>query len=893
MVSQSPKPAPRPENRPPGAENSRDRSRIGPSGPSPTTGSPEMAATRNPEQILKEAIAAVFAEGGRPTHLQILAKAKPLGGATLRQLRFALTKWAGTGEAMDQASQNRSGRSAYIFAFGGADVETASLRNAIEPELVEFVEEDGTVVRRQRQGGSLNHLRAGLRLATGVAESRSDQALLAAAERISAYELIGVPQLVFERALESGVQPRVAQNYRSAVRRCLRDAVVAARVPAVFDRMWEVDEWEARKDEYFGSPLGNLDQSARASRTYWEHLATLARAEELGPDDLTVDHLERFYVVWKASAKGYRVNQVKTMLRKLARERGVGPYAEMVQERGTSTVTRNGWMSEGRLLGHAGEAHTGSWPGFLSILRAAGYSEEVVEFFDWYGDFIALDDVAIEAAPDRFPVRPPRWYNGPSSITKRIICLRMILGLAPEILDVPAANLSLEDVFGRHHRLMIAQLRIRWQERAARGRVSDPHSDGLEKMIIAYGLVARALYLRAQHARDVVREAGLRLRYENATPKTDRESILWTAAMAANETAKSIAKHRREKAHGGSGDNSVKSIVRIIENTPAQHWIAVLDDSLRLVRSMTKFNGDGKAVGPAGLLTDYRYHSAVADTYYLAILVSTGMRIIETAHVRLDVQYTDVHRIRSQIALRSVDRKWTSSPRAHTCTVHERFVPRWLEDLYLEVTRPFFMVKWPQTVCPKKKEVRGSVQVHQWLFVDRKGRAIGCTEEDASGERRDKVALMSRLGHLRRKFKAHTARIAVDLGLPVPIMNHEGSNHAVRAAMGYAVYQRWGLEAAANFLGDLTGSIEGVYTTVDSAQVNMPNIADDAILETLHEVAKIGTKAAEEGRCAASAGSLSEHVRAKIDETLDLVAAGKLPPAEAKARIARLTMMAA
>jgi hypothetical protein len=122
----------------------------------------------------------------------------------------------------------------------------------------------------------------------------------------------------------------------------------------------------------------------------------------------------------------------------------------------------------------------------------------------------------------------------------------------------------------------------------------------------------------------------------------------------------------------------------------------------------------------------------------------------------------------------------------------------------------------------KKKR---DVQDHSWLFVDRKGRPFGCPEETAEGGGRDTLRLKSRLGVLRKQWQSRCRKVAAGLGKKIPAMPREVANHAVRNAMGFAIYQELGLKQAANYLGDREGSIENVYTGVSGRFVDTTDLA--------------------------------------------------------------------
>lgn len=856
------------------------------------------------ERALRECIAEAWASGGSPSQ-QALAEAMVRKGEAISQPTVGnrFREWAAAGVSESQVGAAGNINVAYIFNWTSRPVEDFSLRDLVEPILVE--ERDGELVARQEERAK--KLRSALRLYFGIEASGSDGELLGACEAVNAHEVYDLPKRIYDRALET-VGKRTAANYRSRIRAVMRDAGGKGRVPIVFPRVWEDDAWSAARDRYFGSAIGNLTANQRSLRCYWNRYAEAAKAlnpAPEGPEAVTIAQVEEIGDGWAAKGEGYRRDQVKTMLRTVAREFGEGPYAGTVSDTGTAEYTRNGWRNPGRLLSADGDAKTGDWGGFLELVSEAGYEGEWVDVLGWYGEFISLTENEVEAQADRFPTRPPRWYNSPSSVVKRIINLRTILGLAPEILGRAPAELTPYDVLGVHHRRMIAGLREWWAARARdpMDKVSTANSDGLEKLILTYGLVAYALVLRSQHDRNAAPASAEdhRLMSQVGVQRTVAEARLGEAYRASRAAAKAIEKARKAGS-SASGDNTVKDILRIVRNTPASYWIALLDEMIREVHAQTTFDGD-MAVGIRDGISERAYHCLVADTYYHGWLVSTGMRISETAHIRLDIQYT-VERRRREVReahLRASDRKETANTLPHDCAIRDRFVPRWLEALYLERTRPFFMVTWPQTTRILKNgrvlKAEGEVQDHEWLFVDRKGRPIGCAEETEDGSERKALALNARLSHLRKRWQSRSAKTAVRLGLMVSTHDREYANHAVRNAMGFAIYQRYGLQSAANYLGDKEGSIEGVYTAVRGELVDTSGLGDKAerLDESFQAAPDAPRKAAPKAKGTPKAaappsgvGVKEKVLRERIDRLTDQLIAGEIAESEFAATVAKL-----
>lgn len=773
----------------------------------------------NAEKTLRTCVIRAWVEG-EPCTQAALALASTAVGESLsqRQVGIYFTKWSQAGLCETQTTANGRPGAAYIFNWSCLQLDTATLRDAVAAVLVG---PDGKPVMSDHA----RKVRTGLRCALGVQEIGTDDALLAACSEVGARELHALPQRVHARVLEQSGR-RNADNCRSAVRRMLRDAVEQGRIPVIFEKNWIEDEWSEARDRFFGAACGALTQEMRAFRTYWHHYAAGAKQlfpDLAGPQAVTPDMVTRICAWHWEEGRTYLRNQIPAMLKWIARTHGLGPFAGYVNAPG-ATWTHNGWRNPGRLLAAGGRAGTGDWAAMVDMVAEAGYSDEWRTFLEWYGEFLTLEFDAIETQPDRFPTRPPRWHLSASTLVKRIINIRTILYLAPIALGMPAEKITLAGLLGEAHRPFLSHAKTWWGRRARDEMdcVSSPNSDGLEKLVLSYGLMAYALHLRLRHDRGTApRVAGdHRLLIQQGSDMEATEKKLFEAYRAANSHAKTIKADRRRES-SALGDNTVRDLPRLIRNTPAEFWITILDEMLRQVQAQVEFASDG-AVRTIRAQRPFQFYKLVADAYYHGWLISTGMRISETGHIRLDIQYSTEWRdaLLREAHLRAIDRKETANTLPHETAIRDRYVPRWLEALYLEHARPFFMVMWP-------REKGRAVQNHEWLFVDRKGRPYGCVEEAADGEGRDAMAFNARLQHLRRRWQARAARTAASIGRKLPAIAREHANHAVRIAMGYQIRQELGLTAAANYLGDKEGSVENVYAGVSGRLVDISVLAGD------------------------------------------------------------------
>ena len=170
------------------------------------------------------------------------------------------------------------------------------------------------------------------------------------------------------------------------------------------------------------------------------------------------------------------------------------------------------------------------------------------------------------------------------------------------------------------------------------------------------------------------------------------------------------------------------------------------------------------------------------------------------------------------------------------------------------------------------------------MFVDRNGRPFGCVEEDTDGENRDKLRLKQTNNTLRKQWKAHCARVAVKLGLAVPVMPREGSNHVVRIAMAFQIRQEFGLKEAANYLGDQEDSIIGHYEGVSGKLVDHSILAQQYVPFEPPSMSRERRKRAitEEAKGTVSAltslptSHAQERMHASLDRLVEQFAAGEI-----------------
>jgi hypothetical protein len=205
--------------------------------------------------------------------------------------------------------------------------------------------------------------------------------------------------------------------------------------------------------------------------------------------------------------------------------------------------------------------------------------------------------------------------------------------------------------------------------------------------------------------------------------------------------------------------------------------------------------------------------------FFLGLMISCGMRISETTHIRIgidargrDRQYGPGNRRCRLIQLRPADRK---NARRHGAYLRERYCPVWLEREYLERSRPFFLK-------------RGGGPDHDWLLVDMQGMPYGCIEEDDDGEGRNDIEHARRIAILREYWIDQLMGVAASLDLEIPMEQGEFAPHVIRNVFAYLLFQRSPKDAA-NYLGDRLESVEETYASCDGVHVDVSEAMIDGL----------------------------------------------------------------
>ncbi|MHB8837777.1 MAG: hypothetical protein ACYC7F_02360 [Gemmatimonadaceae bacterium] len=247
----------------------------------------------------------------------------------------------------------------------------------------------------------------------------------------------------------------------------------------------------------------------------------------------------------------------------------------------------------------------------------------------------------------------------------------------------------------------------------------------------------------------------------------------------------------------GSGKNTVKNLRHCIRNTPFASFQRAQMVLLDAVAARVKAND-----------TSSRSSLALSvATLAHGILVSGGCRRNEICHLR-EGEQTSLSLASREVHLRAVDRK---NKRAHEFLLRERWLPTWFVAHYMSCVRPTLLAK---------AQLPPGLPETFLLLQPLSGRPFGCVEEAADGTGRNQRALEHRMAGLSKLWVKHVSMAFREAGLTLPSGQQQFSMHVVRNVGGHAVFIHRGLEAAAHFLGDRIGTIEGTYAALKGEMVD-------------------------------------------------------------------------
>ena len=450
--------------------------------------------------------------------------------------------------------------------------------------------------------------------------------------------------------------------------------------------------------------------------------------------------------------------------------------------------------------------------GFLEVLASHGIHDEWASFFRWYLEYSSLTWRDLDARRDEFPPRPPIRELSLDVFRQRLSTARAYLGAARVMFPDRYRMLTPSDVFGDRFRDITQFLVHSWADAALESSsISHQSSAGLVHLVVSGGMIARALFDREVHHRTPHGHTHPAADDESAKDFVDRERVnpqhspKENALLEAYNYSRSVSLNLQEEqrnAVSGSGSNTVKDLRRAIRETP--FW-KFQHAQLELLARVQKDIEDGTALRREAL-------SLCIATLTHGILLSGGVRRGEVCHLR-EGQQTHLLEGNLHVELRAVDRK-NSKP--HTFDLRERWLPEWFRLHYLNSVRPAIT----------SRALGSDIAKSFLVFSPSAHKPYGCANERADGSGRDSVQLRNSKKMLADTWRKHVGLAFVSLGYVVPVGMHRFTMHVVRNVGGHAVFVTKGREAAAHFLGDSVGTVEGVYAALVGESVDTSLLED-------------------------------------------------------------------
>jgi hypothetical protein len=630
------------------------------------------------------------------------------------------------------------------------------------------------------------HMRTFMRTVTTAPRQCSDEALFSYARQIPAADLFALPDRVSEATAH--LKPQTRRNLRSFALKLRAYAAEERLVPMVFPRHFAQDAWEGMRAQAWpgieGAAPGTKRYSGaeRRSRADW----TVCRDvcfEILGegatdPALLTEEQLDHVKRELKRTGRFGLVPRLRGPFQHIARLLGVGPLANS--------------FTDATYLHHPSGASVKTIDGVLEAMGLLGFSDAWLEAMRFHHDCSVLSDAELRQHRRRFPAKRIRRHVKKTTYAGILTDLRGVLGVAIKRLGMNPATVHPEEVFGIELPQVLDEVELWWKEKCDRGEVSAAKTSMLASMLRSAAGFAYVLWARRRHERRIALRGDQQSqklrerRAEGAVAMDPLEDELYFAYETASGMADVVDKALSNSPRG-AGRNTRKDIRRVVEQTPIGYWQATLQLMLTQVQ-LKRAKGERSRA----------YCMLVQAAYRLAWLICTGMRWQELHHVRLDLQYNADQRRRHRCSLRPIDRK---NQEAHDVGVDVAFLPAWLESEWLHVCRPILV----------------GDHDHPWLFVTSGGHPIGCAEEGVDGSGRDDVTYENRLSGARSAWQAELGPWAYKANGYCPTEEGYFTPHCVRNAVGAELYSRFGVQRAADYLGDDPTIVRGHYGFLSGA----------------------------------------------------------------------------
>jgi hypothetical protein len=712
------------------------------------------------------------------------------------------------------------------FNWSGVPLDQATLRHIVEPYLA-----DAEVEEWRKEG-----LRKALRFRFDLSTRCGELEIIAAAERVSADHLYGLPGAVLDQA-KGTLAHQTAKNYRSAIVHMLTYGGTKRLVPMVFPYLVEQDHWALAVDKYFPLPeKGPADFSTRNNRQGMREVGKAAR--HLFGDDVTLEVLTRAQAKMITDDIRYRQGKLETSrlasraLLALSRK-GTGPLTTPRNLDAFTVDTPYGPKPSIYLRHNDGTVGGNDWGALLELLTAKGLPDETVAWLREYGHYITMPSRELFKSENRkkYPVRLDKHYLQPTSMVQRATALRAYLGAAIELAGYKPEELTLDVIFGTDFDNIAYSLMDWWQERRAAALEDGEDmaiSGALGHYIISIGMICYTRYTMLRHQRRLkvtTRTTGKNAQSEGTEhvdvraeekkhDKSLSEQAAFDAYIASTEMEARLGSMvKRTRGTAASSAPEFKNLKRMMENTPPEWFITVLNAGIEEVR-----------VGMRRGRNDLAFHEQVLDVIDIGLTISTGSRSEESCLVRIDRHLTPENRAARRFTYRAEERK-QGTP--HEVLLQPAYMPDDILDFYLNVTRPYLMKgQWTEE---RRRGARGitksrpdKVQEHPFFLVNTTGAAYGV--EDLESEESLLVLRTRAATHGRSMLGTLTAR-AVACGLTVPRHKRELGPHAIRGVFAYALYLVTGsISAAAHYLGDTEETAAAAYSRISGVHVDSSSV---------------------------------------------------------------------
>jgi hypothetical protein len=613
-----------------------------------------------------------------------------------------------------------------------------------------------------------------------------------------------------QNGLADAISPRTEATYVSSIRGFLRYVAEHRLAPLVFSVATGEGPWEEVKAHYLSprDESGKFTSVARYLRSAWDDfrrtLMDIAPGQRVEPNNVTEAHIAAVHARLREQGKLEASKHIRHLWNVLTKA-GFGPLVGKTKKQAPLPGTRV-QLADGRV--------PSSWPTFAQALEDGGFAPALVEQVRWYGEYVTLSEREIRRRRNEFPSRPSGRSQKQGTVRIHVSGLRTWIGAALDVEGMTPATATPDRLFGTAAADQADAIATWWEARAKRGEVAGDWTTGLKGILIPASMFALGCYERAKKTRGAtlalkVGTDGAATRLdrdtEEAADKTAEEAAYYAAYREIQHFHEGLVAHASKSAHSNAGSrrggpNALVDVLILMRTVPPSWWQSTLDAMISEVR--------------AGMARDNssNFHRLVQDTVWTAMLISTGCRGEELAHIRFDIQ-AKYFASERRIMLRKADRK---NVRGHTVFATSTILPEDVLQHYLEVSRPFFM-----------RNLEGGSSAHPFLFVKTDGAPIGCPEEapDGNEESRDGKALDSRLNSYRSRWQSAIARHAVLAGVPVPAAAYGVLGfHSVRRVHGFMVYLTMGLEMAANYLGDHPNSVMGAYAAIAGDFVDVASL---------------------------------------------------------------------